>query len=331
MLTKAQRPDSTEYAQVVTFLRKRNQQAAATRANSPPQPPPQPEKGPRPPLLTNTARPDEPPNYIGTPRPTQSLSRPRRIPSLATDSFGYPFLRYSKPHPKTLDQMVRKNRYLWESKVNKIIWVEEDLVPSSALEDQWEERMHWEMVRAGVIERANPNVPDEETFVYSAMQSKLWFEWRLENMWQHWTARGEAAHELVQKERVLAAKETGSEQTDDLPALVGGFQESGDKAQTPQRKKKRDYSEKQDSVKVANFDPMPALTSATIIKKELTRDGIPFEETGADPFASPLWRRLAYRSSGRVKRWATRARNGGKGHEDDDNISHVIRAQMKAE
>lgn len=330
MLTKAQSPESTEHAQVVDFLRRRNQQIAAATATAPPRPAPKPEKEPRGPLLRNIAGPAEPPKYVGTPRPTESLSRPRRVPSLAADSFGYPFLRYAKPQPEALNKMVRKNRYLWESKINNIIRVEEDLAPSCLLEDKWEEEMHQQMVRAGLIgESGGPRTPDEETYLWSAMQSKLWYEWRLENMWQHWTARGEAMHGLVLEERALAAKEKG-EQGDSLPALADSFRGSEEtRERAPQSQTREDSGPPPNLVRIQEGDAMPAQRTAMTIKKELADEGIPFEEDPADPFVSPVWPRLAERCTGRMKRWVRRIQGSNKGR-DEDTFSSLVRAQKKA-
>ena len=325
MLTKAQNPESAEHTQVVDFLRKCNQQAAATRASAPP-PRPKPKREPRGPLLTNIAEPHEPPKYVGTPRPSESLPWPRRVPTLAAESCGYPFVRYVKPPPQVLNQMVRRNRELWMSRIRNIISVEEELTPQYLIEDKWDELMDREMVRAGLIKENRSRVPDEETFVWSAMQSKLWYEWRVENMWQHWTARGDAMQKLVQEERALVAKEKGGQGADDLTTLAGNdFQKPETRTPTHQSRKE-DLKANLMPVKQA----MPALGSAMLIKEELAKEGIPLEGVSADPFVSPVWPRLLHKSERRMKRWLAQARGNDKGHaRDSDDFSNIIRAQVK--
>ncbi|KAF4122083.1 DNA repair protein [Geosmithia morbida] len=170
ILTKARIVDSPEHDRVVNLIRqpqaKKTSDRSSGSSSSSSQPKPKKqttsgEKGQkkkRPPLLVNVAEPGQPPRYTGRPRPASILKHPRRVPTLCAESLGYPFLRYRKPHPPTLDSMVARNRMLWEARVASVIRAEEEMAPAAALEDRWEDALQEEMARAGLPNVSVPTV-----------------------------------------------------------------------------------------------------------------------------------------------------------------------------
>ncbi|KFH46124.1 hypothetical protein ACRE_030910 [Hapsidospora chrysogenum ATCC 11550] len=332
MLTKAKSPESSEHHNVVSFLRTLNRKAAKQRASTPPPPSKEPKnKEAHPPLLTKVSGPAESPKYTAEPRPSEPMNRPRRVPTVTGNSYGFPFIRYSKPHPRDMDQMVRRNRDTYEKRINSIIWVEEELAPQAALEDQWDERMYREMVRAGLAEGGRSHVPQDETFLWSAMKSKLWYEWRLENMWEHWTARGEALHQLAQEERALAAKEKG--ENDDLGPLADTILKSQEETgEEPRRRTKKPFGQR-DQVTTPNSHPMPALDMARSVERRLEKKGVDVGLSSPDPFSSPVWAQLVEKSEQRLKFWVKRSRHGGgKGPrlDDDDPLAAALLVGRKS-
>lgn len=332
MLTKAKSPESSEHAEVASFLRTLNRKAAKQRANTPPPPYRKPKnKEAHPPLLAKVSGPAEPPRYAAEPRPSEPMNRPRRVPTVTGNSYGFPFVRYFKPHPKDMDQMVRRNRDIYEKRVTRIIWVEEELAPQAVLEDQWDERMYREMVRAGLAEGGRSHVPEDETFVWSAMKSKLWYEWRLENLWEHWTARGDALQNLAQEERALAAKEKG--ESGDLGPLADTIlkpQEETEKE--PRRRTKKPFGQR-DQVTTPAYHPMPALGAARSVERRLEKKGVDTGQSSPGPFSSPVWAQLVENCEHRLKFWVKRSRHGGgKGPrlDDDDPLTAALVAGRKS-
>jgi len=320
MLRKAKIPESPEHHEVVSLLRTRNQKAAKQRANTPPPPP---SRGPRnkethPHLLTKVSGPAERPKYISESRPSESVKGPRRVPNVAAEAHGFPFIRYTKPHPKDMDQMVRRNRNLYVKRIEGILWAEDQLAQQALLEDQWDERVYREMVAAGLAEPGKSHVPQEETFVWNALKSKLWYEWRLENMWEHWTARGEALQKLADEERVLAAKEKGeSDYMGPLVDTMGPREEP--QIDEPRRQTTRPILQRDKVSTPRRFVPMPALAEARSAERKLVKKGVDIG-LRPDPFSSPVWAQCVENSEERLKIWVKNTRhNNGKGQKVDDD------------
>lgn len=301
LFAKAQTPGSPERAQVVDHIRARLSAAAAARAAHSParKSPPEPYAEP---LIRNTAPPGQPPVYTSSilPRPPSALpgDRPRRVPSLCTTADGQPFLRIKKPQPRALSRMVGRKDRVFQRKIYKIVDIDEELVPSAALEDEWDRLVADQMRREeGRSRGEGDGGGPKATFSWSVQLARLWWEWRVEKTWQDWTARGTALNELVEQERALAEQEKAG-------SAKPGRRDAAQDRQRPTRSR--------DSVRpnVAEHaaPPLPLLSAITA---RLGRNAL--VEDGKDPFVSPSWAALVEAEQPRLMKWLARGaadRNG---------------------
>jgi len=322
MFSKAASSDSKEYAELVAFMRdlasqraeqrsRDNQRTEATapdtaasqtipgqaieRSNSPAKE----AYEPRGPLLAKTSGPGEPPSYVGTPRPVETLGRDRRVPQFVTDSYGVPFLRYSKPHDPRLDRMNGQRRKMWLATMDKFKASTDTLVPDFSLEDVWEHHLATAAHKEGVdisdpepttwIESSSTQGPLEATddspgsrstgsakgtYMWTALKTTLWYEYRLERIYEDFVARAEALVNLREGERRLAALEKGEDATPSSEAaqqsLNDHHQQGGQGGQ----------------VKVKSKSVRTCVEAA---REGEARFG---QSTGADRFDTPAWRNV---------------------------------------
>lgn len=353
MLSRARDPKAAEFDQIVRFLSARRSQAEASRKAAPSRqtkhdlPPPKPRK----PLLTNVAGPGEPPRYVGEARPAESLTGPRRVPSLCTDSFGVPFLRFKKPHPLEMDNKVGRNRLLWISRVSKTMSVAEELGPDAALEDLWDDLVHKEMVQEGLAERERKLNAADETYLWSAVVSRLWLELRLEHMWRDWGARGEAMHDIVKQERALAEQERRGGDMDGAK-ILSATSESHGSGDPPQNGRPRDGKRPPAPpiISVVKTAATPTYNARmSVIRDEYIRQGKTPPQDTFDPFTNPIWAAVIERSKARLlKRMADtehgnrrfwrefrrtkQPRGANLGHElEEDDITSFANVQRQRE
>ncbi|KAI6783601.1 uncharacterized protein J7T54_005630 [Emericellopsis cladophorae] len=267
MLSKAASSNSKEYAELVAFMRDLASQRASQRARdnqrteatapdiaatqiTPGQAtersdsPAKEVFEPRGPLLAITSGPGEPPSYLGTPRPVETLGRDRRVPQFVTDSYGVPFLRYSKPHDPKLDRMNGQRRKMWLATMEKFKASTDTLVPDFSLEDVWEHHLANAAHKEGAeiadsepmswIESSGAQGPLEttdnspgprslgnakDTYMWTALKTSLWYEYRLERVYEDFVARAEALVNLRGEERRLAALEKGEDTNPSIQAV----------------------------------------------------------------------------------------------------------------
>ncbi|KND88591.1 hypothetical protein TOPH_06740 [Tolypocladium ophioglossoides CBS 100239] len=302
LFARAQAPGSPEHAQIVDHIRTRLSSASAARAAHPPprKPPSEPYAEP---LITNTAPPGQPPVYTSSvlPRPQSALpgDRPRRVPSLCITADGQPFLRIKKPQPRALSRMVGRKGRVFQRKIYRIVDIDEELVPSAVLEDEWDRLV------AGQIRREEGRAGEGEgdgggpksTFGWSVQLARLWWEWRVEKTWQDWTARGTALNELVEQERALAEQEKAG-------SAKPGRRDAAQDQQRPTRPR--------DGIRpnVAEYSAPPLPLLSTITTK-LGRDAL--VEDGKDPFVSPSWAALVEAEQPRLMKWLARGAAGRNG------------------
>lgn len=372
-MKQAQTPSSSEHQQVISFLRKRDDEAAARhsaasstrnrkselgqkgqreynsrrlpRERSARSEDPYVRKAPAPPLLTKVSGPDEPPRYEGKPRPIEDPNRKRRVPTLCADSYGQPFLRYSKPHPPGMDIMVRQKRQGWIEKIEMVADVKERLAPLAVLEDQWDGLIARQLHEEGLPKTGYTQTDISESFVWSTMLVKLWTEWRLERTWEDWTARGAAMQDLVEQERALAKAQglasdgdrsgqvaPGREnpmrvedimkqarRQDDSNSPRKGLQKNeSPQSKSPMPEEAVKQAQKQDepkpprnaiqkNVSVHFKSPMPALEAAHAVVEQLKADGEDTDARPGDPCSTPIWPGLVAKMESRLKWWATEA------------------------
>ncbi|KAL7954339.1 hypothetical protein V8C34DRAFT_22337 [Trichoderma compactum] len=299
LLTKAQTPNSPEHTQIMQHLQSVRDTAAASRAI--PHPPQYKPVLPPEPLLINTAKANDPPKYTSNilPRPKDSLTGPRKVPSVSATADGQPFVRLKKPQPHAMSRMIGRKNRIFESRITNILDIDERVVPEAALEDDWDRMMDELLAEEGskkgrkqqdLRQSVREDSSKMETFGWSVQLSRLWWELKIEKTWEDWIARGEALHQLVEEERSLDERERG--RRDDVR---GGGNNN-------RRRNALDYDDAPPNV---GLSPIPALPLLEVIRSTLPRDEV-FErgEETQDPFLSPSWAVLVKSQEGRMLKWA---------------------------
>lgn len=149
-----------------------------------------------------------PPEYTyNFDRPRESLTGARNIPSVSSTADGYPFVRLSKPQPQRMSQTIMKRIYKAQEYKLKIADIEDYEGQEALEEDEWDELMSKQMDLQGIRAEQGPAESVESKYSYNVQLARVWCEFRLEDLWQDWTARGDALNQLVERERELAIKE----------------------------------------------------------------------------------------------------------------------------
>ncbi|KAM6487642.1 hypothetical protein HDV62DRAFT_350350 [Trichoderma sp. SZMC 28011] len=313
LLTKAQTPNSPEHTQIMQHLQSIRDTAAASRAI--PHPPQYKPVLPAEPLLINTAKANDPPKYTSNilPRPKNSLTGPRKVPSVSATADGQPFVRLKKPQPHVMSRMIGRKNRIFESRIMNILDIDERVVPEAALEDEWDRMMDELLAEEGskkgrrkqqdLCQSAREDRSKMETFGWSVQLSRLWWELKIERTWEDWIARGEALHQLVEQERSLDERERGRS---DATKRKGN-----NNRRAASRRSELDYDDAPPNV---GLSPIPALPLLEVIRSTLPRDeALEKSEEAQDPFLSPSWAALVKSQEGRMLKWAGKRVVGQRG------------------
>ncbi|ODA80822.1 hypothetical protein RJ55_03782 [Drechmeria coniospora] len=300
LLAKARVVGSAENVQITNHLRAGIERSAADRAARPPSRP-RPVPSHHEPLLVNTAPAGAPPKYASSylPRPASALGgRPRKVPNLCTTSFGQPFVRIRKPQPRMLSKAVGLKNLQWQYKVGKIGQIDEELTPDALLEDEWDRIIAEQMKRekGSVEEASRVDLGPTATFCWGVQLSRLWWECKTEEMWQDWVARGEALHDLVEQERLLAQEESGVAGPPGAPADAG---ENVRPTPSGSRHAPRPNVEEQarSALPLANV----------LLRSQKQNNGEHAVEKSDDPFILPSWAALVADQRGRMMSWVRKS------------------------
>ncbi|KAL3595036.1 hypothetical protein FPOAC2_09357 [Fusarium poae] len=261
LLTKGQIEKSPEHSEILRHLQKRNQTANFSRSIHPHKKGLPPSKQWRnPPLLTKISAPGEHPRYEPTvrPLPKTAFVGERKVPVFGHTAEMMSFLRIKKPQPENLSRSLGAKTTRFRQTVQDTKKVDRELVPAAALEDLWDDIMHRLLHEKGDtvgVRREGPL----ESFRFSTILTKAWWEMKLLMFNEDWTARSDAICKLVEQERALAKgeKQSGVGPTD--PEVA---KESLDQILAEYRRKQTESEQK-------------------------TKEG--GTNSFQDPFASPRW------------------------------------------
>lgn len=222
MITQAQDPTSTAYADLTAFISAHLERAELRRARLNAQPRKHkmtPDKGtPNRPLLelVKKATKDSPPVYkpIDRPLPKEKLTGVRHIPRLATQMTGMPFVRLHEPVSKAMSRRIERGGLRHIERVGHLLFLHRTERDFAAMEDKWEDTVRRAMVAEGLDKKPRawarrPALPREDGSQYAhwvddkmgALQDLL--DKRREDN----TARATALVELIEQEKELAIKE----------------------------------------------------------------------------------------------------------------------------
>lgn len=163
--------------------------------------------------MLKVSGPGEHPRYAASrpPLPAESLKGQRLVPMVAATADGMPFLRLRKTQqPPTMSRMIGFKVGWYNRNMDKLVQIDEQESKDALIEDRWEELIERQMLDEGV-DTAEFSKDLKETYSWSVQLSRLWWEWKIDNIWQDWVARGEALQRIVDNEQELADKEQGKE------------------------------------------------------------------------------------------------------------------------
>ena len=92
-------------------------------------------------------------------------------------------------------------------KISKISDLEQEIMPASEEEDNWDRLVRQQIKSEGLEDRERPEGP-LESYRWNAQLSKIWTERQIERIWKDWVARGKALQKIVNEESVLAGEES---------------------------------------------------------------------------------------------------------------------------
>lgn len=206
--------------------------------------------------------------------------------------------------------MVGRNVRTFEHRVGKILEADEDLVPEAVLEDQWDAMMSDLQVRQGQpVQEDDEDI--ESQYTWSAQLTRLWWEFRAEQMWQDWVARGAALNDIVEAEKKLVSQKLSTmaiRQGDAPPPLrrKGASKKDPFAAVGPPLKPasppKRSQNTRNRDVKVSPGLPMRLVTKWARINDQL---GPAELHCNVDTFSSPSWAELMRAEKARMIKWTT--------------------------
>ena len=252
------------------------------------------------PLIHNISPPHLRPIYKSDtlPRPLDQLQSLRDLPSLCATAMGQPFLRMKKPQARALSRMVGRKERLFSERIANVTDVDEYLVPEAALEDEWDD-----MVRRLQQQQKQPTDPVDRdldaTYSWAAQLSRLWYQWRVEQTWQDWLARGEALHELVEAERAIILRkqpEQGKDQK--APAHISKEDpfESMAKERRGSKPSREQQSRRKRNVRVVEGEKLPIMYKSSTYQAN--------NADHKDPFAATAWNAIVQAERPRLVRWA---------------------------
>ncbi|KAH7151688.1 hypothetical protein B0J13DRAFT_246438 [Dactylonectria estremocensis] len=262
MFTKAQDKESPEYAMIVNHLVERKTYANRSRKDlvnhlikrgvhvnksrqelryRPPRKP-QVKKEVKPPFLTKTSGPGEPPEYMSTvrPRPKPEFNGERKIPVYTVTAEGLPFLRFFKPQPQVLSRSIHNKQKSYRSKFWKMEDIDNIHMPAAKQEDDWETLIQKELKAAG-LEEEGPREGPFSTYQRSQVLAKLWYETQMDETWKDWLARGRALIQIAEDERSLAEEESRiAEETEDAAEAEQAIDDAFQRITQKMREGRRD-------------------------------------------------------------------------------------------
>lgn len=300
-------------------------------------------------MLRNVAGPFEPARYVGEARPLSSLKKRREVPTLVAETCGFPFLRYGKPQSEGLDHMIRSHKAQWMGALHKLLPLEEEVSPRVQWEDVWEEniekaRCEEEGMEPPTAEEMDPN--PQSSYTWAVQVGRLWYELKLERLWQDFVARGKALEKIIREEKRLqeledrqGAWETHNQRTLGdtmgssgasegglvMPAAPEGMdaalyadvmEDYGYKQPTepPTEPISHPPSTTRDRIRVM---PTPAAQPAfshwqNAIQAYLKQNNMKMPEADPkDPFINPLWGKTVELADGRLRNLMSRVPNSG--------------------
>lgn len=173
--------------------------------------PPTSKQRRNPPLLTKISAPGEYPKYEPTvrPLPKTAFVGERKVPVPGYTAEYLSFLRIKKPQPAPFSRALGERTARYRQAISAIKDIDTEHVYAAAHEDLWDGIMHRLLYEKGVTVEETREGP-LESFRFSVILSKAWWEMKIFRFTKDSIARSEALSRLVEQERALAKEEKQS-------------------------------------------------------------------------------------------------------------------------
>ncbi|KAK0707363.1 hypothetical protein B0H67DRAFT_647557 [Lasiosphaeris hirsuta] len=208
-----------QHLEVITFLNRNNHRIlrdrAAKAALAPKSPP---SKPPLIPLLVrlHEATATSPAKYVSPlrPRPREDLKGDRRTIPHLDEHMGVPFLRFGKPMPRALSDVLRRRADTRQQRVFNMVVMRDELIPEATEEDRWEGLVAKQFARQGLPYEHDPPSASYRGGVRQAIKElSLVANREMED----YVARGNALWKIVEEEKVLAKREVAQLKAEGKP------------------------------------------------------------------------------------------------------------------
>ncbi|KAL3299971.1 DNA repair protein [Colletotrichum asianum] len=202
-------PESREQAEIITYLRQKNEHIARAEAKKRPGRKPRgPATPPSKPVLQRISADGEEPEYVSRlfPRPRDSFEGRRKIPQVIVTAQGHTFLRHKRPQPRVVSDILRRKTWR-KARINEAsIEMTECDYAAAREEDEWDSLVDEQLRAAGQHSRGGRSA-STSTYYQSVQDSYYHMIGQIDRERQNELAKAKALIEAVKGEEELLAQE----------------------------------------------------------------------------------------------------------------------------
>ncbi|KAJ0283472.1 hypothetical protein COL940_004640 [Colletotrichum noveboracense] len=202
-------PESKEQAEIITYLRQKNEHIARAEAEKRPGRKPRgPATPPPKPVLQRISADGEEPKYVSRlfPRPRDSFEGRRKIPQVIVTAQGHTFLRHKRPQPRVVSDILRRKTWR-KARINEVsIEMTECDYAAAREEDEWDRLVDEQLRAAGQHSRVDHS-PSTSTYYQSVQDSYYHMIGQIDAERRNELARAKALIEAVKGEEEMLAQE----------------------------------------------------------------------------------------------------------------------------
>ncbi|KAJ0348026.1 hypothetical protein COL154_009283 [Colletotrichum chrysophilum] len=202
-------PESKEQAEIITYLRQKNEHIARAEAKKRPgRKPRDPATPPPKPVLQRISADGEEPKYVSRlfPRPRDSFEGRRKIPQVIVTAQGHTFLRHKRPQPRVVSDILRRKTWR-KARINEVsIEMTECDYAAAREEDEWDRLVDEQLRAAGQHSRVDHS-PSTSTYYQSVQDSYYHMIGQIDAERRNELARAKALIEAVKGEEEMLAQE----------------------------------------------------------------------------------------------------------------------------
>ncbi|KAF4823130.1 hypothetical protein CGCSCA5_v002151 [Colletotrichum siamense] len=209
LFKNARVPESKEQAEIITYLRQKNEHIARAEAKKRPGRKPRgPATPPPKPVLQRISADGEEPKYVSRlfPRPRDSFEGRRKIPQVIVTAQGHTFLRHKRPQPRVVSDILRRKTWR-KARINEVsIEMTECDYAAAREEDEWDRLVDEQLRAAGQHSRGGHSA-STSSYYQSVQDSYYHIIGQIDRERRTELAKAKALIEAVKGEEELLAQE----------------------------------------------------------------------------------------------------------------------------